>query len=143
MIQRIQTVYLLIVFLINAIGVFINSSVFNRINKSFLNLDILTLDTLFVSIAAISIILSIVTIFNYRKRVLQMRLCQITILLNILFAIVVGIFMYQQQNSIANLTYPEEGIEWLIALFTALFAILAMRGIKSDDELVKSADRFR
>lgn len=143
MIQRIQTVYLLVVLLANIMGVLINNSVFDRISKSFLKLDVLTLDTIFIFIATTSVVLSMITIFNYKKRILQMRLCQIIIFLNTVFIIIVGIFIYQQKYTTTNLAYPEDGLEWFIVLFSIFFAILAMKGIKRDEELVKSADRFR
>mgnify|MGYP006422843183 CR=1 FL=1 len=143
MIQRIQTVYLLILFLINVIGVFINNSVFASIDKGFSKFNVLTLDVLFISIAVISIILSLITILNYKKRVLQMWLCQFIIFFNLLFIIITGVFVYQQISLSGELDYPEKGIEWVTTLFSILLAILAKRGVKNDDELVKSADRFR
>ena len=143
MIQRIQTIYLFILFLFNTIGIFINNSVFNNVSKGFSKLDVVTLDILFILLAAILVILSIITIFNYKKRLLQIRFCQFMVSLNIFFIVIIGIYVYRQLSLPGGFSYPEKGIEWFITLISIVFAILAKKAIKSDDDLVKSADRFR
>ena len=72
-----------------------------------------------------------------------MRFCQFMIFLNLAFVVIIGVYVYRQLNLPGGFSYPEKGIEWIIALISIVFAILAKKAIKSDDELVKSADRFR
>ena len=143
MIQRIQSLYLFLLFIANGIGILINTSVFSKIDKGFTQLDVLTIDILFISTAIILMLLSLITVFKYKKRVLQMRLCQFMILSNIVFVVIIGVYAYRQLSLPGGFSYPEKGIEWVIALISIVFAILAKKAIKSDDELVKSADRFR
>ena len=143
MIQRIQSLYLFLLFIANGIGILINTSVFSKIDKGFTQLDVLTIDILFISTAIILMLLSLITVFKYKKRVLQMRLCQFMILSNIVFVVIIGVYVYRQLSLPGGFSYPEKGIEWVIALISIVFAILAKKAIKSDDELVKSADRFR
>ncbi len=143
MIQRIQSLYLFLLFIANGIGILINTSVFSKIDKGFTQLDVLTIDILFISTAIILMLLSLITVFKYKKRVFQMRLCQFKILSNIVFVVIIGVYVYRQLSLPGGFSYPEKGIEWVIALISIVFAILAKKAIKSDDELVKSADRFR
>ena len=143
MIQRIQSIYLFLLFVGNGIGIIVNTSVFTKINQGFAQLDVLTVDLLFIIMAIILMLVSLVTIFKYKKRVLQMRFCQFMIFLNLAFVVIIGVYVYRQLSLPGGFSYPEKGIEWVIALISIVFAVLAKKAIKSDDELVKSADRFR
>jgi hypothetical protein len=143
MIQRIQSIYLLILFIINIVGVVLNTYVIDVFQKAFKTINVLTVDVVFISIGVLSTILSFMTIFLYKKRQLQMRLCNLLLIVNFLFIAFIGVFVYHQLNLPGGFNYPEKGIEWIIALISIVFAILANSAIKSDDELVKSADRFR
>jgi len=143
MIQRIQSIYLMILFIANGIGVFLNQTVFSKVNQGFVKLNVLTIDLIFIITAIILMILSLITIFKFKNRILQMRFCQFIIFLNLVFVGIIGVYVYRQLNLPGGFSYPEKGIEWIIALFSIVFAVLAKKAIKSDDELVKSADRFR
>jgi len=143
MIQRIQSIYLFLLFVGNGIGIIVNTSVFTKINQGFAQLDVLTVDLLFIIMAIILMLVSLVTIFKYKKRVLQMRFCQFMIFLNLAFVVIIGVYVYRQLSLPGGFSYPEKGVEWVIALISIVFAVLAKKAIKSDDELVKSADRFR
>lgn len=143
MIQRIQTIYLILLFIGNAIGLFLNQAVFSKFEQGFVELNVLTLDFVFIIISVVSMIISLITIFKYKHRVLQMRMCQFITVLNLLFIIIIGVYVYRQLSLPGGFSYPEKGIEWIIALISIVFAVLARKAIKSDDELVKSADRFR
>ena len=143
MIQRIQTVYLFLLFIGNGIGILFNKSVFSKVNEGFAKLDVLTVDLIFIALAVILMIISLITVFKYKNRILQMRICQFMIFLNFVFVVLIGVYVYRQLSLPGGFSYPEKGIEWIIALISIVFAILAKKAIKSDDELVKSADRFR
>jgi hypothetical protein len=143
MIQRIQTIYLVLLFLFNGIGIFLNHSIFSRIEEGFVKLDVLSLDIVFVILAGLVILLSIITIFNYKNRRLQMHFCQIMITLNLFFIIIIGVYVYRLLSLPGGFNFPKKGIEWIITFISIVFAILAKNAIRSDDELVKSADRFR
>ena len=143
MIQRIQSIYLIFLFLFNGIGIFLNRSVFTRIEEGFVKLNVLTLDIVFLILAGLLVTLSIITIFNYKNRGLQMRFCQFMISLNLFFIVIIGVYVYRQLSLPGGFSFPEKGIEWVIAFISIVFAMLARKAIKRDDELVKSADRFR
>ena len=90
MIQRIQSLYLLIVTVLQVILLF--SSIITATTESEGLISIKTLDyTSIAIITAISILLAFVTIFLYRKRIVQIR---ITIYNIILLLALQGFFVY-------------------------------------------------
>jgi hypothetical protein len=85
---------------------------------------------------AFSACLSVITIFLYGNRMLQLKV----VLVNFLLSILIGYFIYT--IVIAN---PGGGFTLTsIALFIIpIFQVLAMIKIYQDDKLVKSTDRLR
>jgi hypothetical protein len=85
---------------------------------------------------AFSACLSVITIFLYGNRMLQLKV----VLVNFLLSILIGYFIYT--IAIAN---PGGGFTLTsLALFIIpVFQILAMIKIYQDDKLVKSTDRLR
>ena len=83
-------------------------------------------------------LLSLVAIFVYKDRKLQLRLSFLALLLS---AISVVLFYVQTRKFV-----PGEGnfdLTAVIALVIPVFIILAIRGIYRDQKLVKSLDRLR
>ncbi len=84
-------------------------------------------------------LLSFITIFLYKKRVTQMRLCVYT---SILMLAIIGIEAYY-------IFYLFKGHEFLInyiafmPLIGFILLLMARRAIKKDEELIKSIDRIR
>ena len=85
---------------------------------------------------AFSACLSVITIFLYGNRMLQLKV----VLVNFLLSILIGYFIYT--IAIAN---PGGGFTLTsLALFIIpIFQVLAMIKIYQDDKLVKSTDRLR
>ena len=99
----------------------------------------------FLGLMIASVILALIpfiTIFLYRDRKKQVKLCYLTIVL------VIG-FSFWLIQSAKGVLGPDElraenyGIGILLPSITILFLILAIRGMKKDDRLIKSADRLR
>lgn len=94
--------------------------------------------------ASVLLLLAVITIFLYRKRSLQMKLIRFSIVLNILLGITVffrlGSDFQHFYQTPANISY-----EWASCLpvVTLILFNLAFRGVKKDEELVRSADRLR
>ncbi len=135
MIQRIQTLYLVIVTLVAAVLPF------------FLNLwlegevAIYAQDELLISIAFYGIaILALVTIFLYKKRQNQFVVNRLNMILNLFL---LGFFVYRSLNLSGGTAVSEKGIGMLIPVFSIVFLVLANRAIKKDEDLVKSVDRLR
>jgi hypothetical protein len=88
----------------------------------------------------VSAILTLLAIFQFKKRQLQFVLGRLAILINF---ILVGILVYFTQNLSGEMQVSEKGIGLLIPIFTIVFVVLANKAIKKDEELVKSVDRLR
>lgn len=86
--------------------------------------------------------LSLVTLFLYKNRSLQIRLLAFNILITIVLVIVVLLFY---MNSVQKLTGIPPAYEFgaFCPLISLLFLILANRYIRKDENLVRSADRLR
>ncbi len=94
--------------------------------------------------------LPFVTIFLYKKRMLQVRLCRIEMLLNIVF---IGlVFLVYDKDYILAIQSIENAAETLklacsigllMPLVSLIFEVFAIRGIKKDIDLLKSVDRLR
>lgn len=149
MIQRIQSVYLLIVAILsvivmsNPIGSFIAAD--NSILE-FTNLSLIDQSgvedykpwALF-AILMISAIISLITIFLYRKRMLQIRLTLFNIILAIGYyvTLVTFVFMLKGESTFVP--------SWMVCLpFVGIVLDwLAIRAIGKDEMLVKAYERLR
>ncbi len=94
-------------------------------------------------LALVSFILTVTTIFLYKKRFLQIRLCAFN-LLTILVMIMVIFFFYATRISAMTGIEPSYNYTGMIMPLVALvFLILSHRSIKHDEALVKSSERLR
>lgn len=144
MIQRIQSIYLLIATALSGGFIFPLNLWVTEQGIKFFALDSLSsgnlvLASVFVLFIA-SAILTFITIFQFKKRQLQFVLGRLAILINF---ILVGILVYFAQNLSGEMQVSEKGIGLLIPIFTIVFVALANKAIKKDEELVKSVDRLR
>lgn len=149
MIQRIQSVYLLIVAILSVIvissslGSFIGAD--NSITE-FTNLSLVAQDgtedyrpwALF-AIQMISAIISLITIFLYKKRMLQIRLTLFNIILTIGYYVAFVTFIFMLKG---DATFVPS---WIVCLpFIAIVLDwLATRAIGKDEMLVKAYERLR
>jgi len=149
MIQRIQSVYLLVVTILmivcmcSPVGSIIAST--NEISE-FGNLCITMPDgtkdyapwALFVILLIVAI-LSFATIFLFKKRMLQIRLTIFSsvVLIGYYMALIAYIFMLAEDTSFTP--------SWIICLpfIGIILNWLAIRGIGADEALVKAYDRLR
>ena len=136
MIQRIQTLYLLIVGLVSGILPF------------FLNLwvevggkEVFAQDEVLVSLVFyIVTVLAVVSIVMYKKRQNQFVVNRLNMILNLFL---LGFFVYRSLSLSGETVVSEKGIGMLIPVFSIVFLVLANRAIKKDEVLVKSVDRLR
>ncbi|MDP4221705.1 MAG: DUF4293 domain-containing protein [Bacteroidota bacterium] len=155
MIQRIQSVYLFLTALVAAL--FLRGSILTFNNNSGAGIMLNTsgiyqlkgTDTLHLDsnpapvgvIIALIIAISVAAIFLYRKRKLQMKL---TIALIILVLVFIGALVYCAVSVVNNY---HAGIslnyKMFLPIVMIILAVLAYRGIKKDEELVRSYDRLR
>ena len=136
MIQRIQTLFLVVVALLAGVApFFINLWVDADGTKFFAQQEML-ISIAFYVIAA----LAVVAIFLFKKRQNQFVVNRITIILNLFL---LGFFVYRSLNLSGETAVSEKGIGMLIPVFSIVFLVLANRAIKKDEDLVKSVDRLR
>src|SRR5687768_11459667 len=87
-------------------------------------------------------LLALVTIFLYKNRKLQFRLCILGIFLSIGIIALEYFFVesFKKENLIVSGTYQ---LGALLPIVMAVLFIFASRGIYRDEKLVKSVDRLR
>lgn len=136
MIQRIQTVYLLIAFIASGILPFIFPLWINSAGDEVIFFDNLAFILLFIFSAT----LSLVSIFRYKNRKSQFVIGRFNIILNL---ILLGLFVYQSLNLSGETVVSEKGIGMILPIVSIVFLSLANRAIKKDEDLVKSVDRLR
>jgi len=86
-------------------------------------------------------ILSFAAIFLFKKRKIQLKLTVSVILLTILF---IGLMLFYAYWTAGKYQLrPVIGFNTFIPLLILVFGILAYRGIRKDENLVRSNDRLR
>lgn len=156
MIQRIQSLYLLLLtgvlvilyfmpfarfiggteeYFINVFGIYATTPVTQLVVPTIQMLTVLVLSTL----------LPFVTIFLYRRRRLQIRLCIVEMVLLLGLQVFIGYYMFRTgsvMSALANFS-KEYSIAAVIPLVGIILAYLAYRGVIRDEALLRSADRIR
>ena len=88
-------------------------------------------------------IVSLIAIFMFRNRPLQMRLGYFAIVLCILLPLVAFLLMYNEGTALVEGTNIDDGVGIYLPVIGLISTILANRYIKKDNKLVKSMDRLR
>lgn len=142
MIQRIQSIHLLVAGLLSGVltqytSVWTAASKDVYINDLFLGgITSLLIPVLFYS----SALLSIVTIFLFKNRQLQFVMGRLNILTNL---ILLGVLIYVSLTLPGEASVSEKGIGMFVPVLAILLLFFANRAIKKDEDLVKSVDRLR
>ena len=136
MIQRIQTLYLMLAVVISAGLIFIFQLWTNNEGVSVFAKDNYLYLGLFIS----SALLSLFSIFSFKNRKTQFMLGRLNIILNF---ILLGIFVTQSLNLSGEADVSEKGIGILLPILSIVLLVLANKAIKKDEDLVKSVDRLR
>lgn len=136
MLQRIQTVYLILAILLaGALYLW-----FPQVQ----NVDGLTVITknepLVLGLLGGIVLLLIISILNFKKRKMQFVLNRLVIILNF---VLLGVFVYRSLNVPGEALVSEKGIGMLLPIISIVFLVLANKAIKKDEDLVKSVDRLR
>lgn len=154
MIQRIQTLYLLVITALLAVTLFARLAWFGGEGSEFGLYAFALKDaegavlhsTVYLGILlSLAAVVPLVTIFLYRRRMLQIRLCVVEMVLLVGSAVMEGIYYYLGCRVVSDLPFHTQGVGVAIALpvVSLLFAWLAARAIFRDELLVRGADRIR
>ena len=142
MIQRIQSIYLLLVIFLS-IGAPFFFKLWVEADNEVFAFDLFAYESILYKLVPISFIISallaLITIFRFNDRQQQFVLGRIIILINLFL---LGILIYLSLN-IPGEIFSEKGIGMFIPSIVILFAVLANKAIRKDENLVKSVDRLR
>jgi hypothetical protein len=136
MIQRVQSIWLFIASALSFLtlklsfysGSFLQDNLYHQLNGT---------DNILLMIATIALgVLSLLNIFLYKTRVIQLRLCIIGILLDLLL-------LYLYFREIANYSQGTYSITAAAHLLILIALIFSARGISKDEKIVKDSDRLR
>lgn len=125
MIQRIQSLYLIIAILLSTGFLFYTQQFEN-------SSDIQSYGGYF-----LSPLLILITLFLFKKRVLQARMCVLIIVFQI--SLIAYYSYYLVNHIIFDTSYPSLGV----SIILVVFLFLARRSILKDEALVRSVDRIR
>ncbi len=137
MIQRIQSIWLLLASVLAFLtlkfsfysGTHITDSLYHQLNGT----ENLLLMTTTIALG----VLTLVTIFLYKTRVIQLRLCIVGILLDVLL-----VFLYYKTIQ-AEYTRGDYAISAAAHVLIIISLILAAIGINKDQKIIKDSNRLR
>lgn len=136
MIQRIQTLYLIVSILLMG-ALFLWFPVILGEDGSVI---VERSEPLVFGLIFISILFGIISIFSFKKRQTQFVLNRLNIISNF---VLLGVFVYRSLTLSGETLVSEKGIGVLIPIISIVFLVLANKAIKRDEDLVKSVDRLR
>lgn len=136
MIQRIQSLWLLLAAACAFAGFKFSYYSGTKLNDTALH-ELNATSTLLLMITTIAVgVLALLNIFLYKKRLLQLKLCVLGILLE-----AVLIFLYYRE--VKTFTDGTLSLTSILHSIIVLAFVLAARGINKDEKLIKTSDRLR
>ena len=137
MIQRIQTIYLLLAFVATGILPFVFPLWALNDGKEYFFMS----NQIYVILFGLSTALTVWSIISYNKRQNQFVIGRLNMILNL---ILLGLFVYRSLNlSGETNNVSEKGIGMFLPIVAIVLLVLANKAIKKDEDLVKSVDRLR
>lgn len=136
MIQRIQTVYLIIAAVLSFCALAFDLFILNNVVIA------ATGHTALLIAGALMIAETVAPVFLYKNRSLQKRICYMAILMQLLFAVALVVTVHK---ALPEGLHSIEGFQVVAAfpLINIILIYLAIRGINKDEALIKSMDRLR
>ena len=150
MIQRIQSLYLVLTTLVSILFLSSGFITFSDNSGTVINFTLAGISgvseplmkTLPVTLLIIIIpVLSSITIFLFKNRRVQLILCKL--LLTLISAFITALVIYSYMVISRYNVELMPGIKMSVPVIQLILVVLAYRGIKKDDNLVKSYDRLR
>jgi len=136
MIQRIQSIYLIIAFIVTGALPFVFPlwKVADAVPFYFMS------DIVYTALFGLSTSLSLLSLLSFKKRQNQFVMNRLNMILNL---ILLGLFVYRTLNVSGETAVSEKGIGMFLPIVAIFLLVLANRAIKKDEDLVKSVDRLR
>ena len=137
MIQRIQTIYLLLAFVATGVLPFFIPLWTMADGSPYYFMQ----NQVYVVVLGLSTTLTLLSIVSYKKRQNQFVIDRLNIILNL---ILLGLFVNRSLNlSGETIAVSEKGIGIFLPIVAIVLLVLANKAIKKDEDLVKSVDRLR
>lgn len=154
MIQRIQTVYLLVIAILMIVLLFVpiaqvvvlGDGSYNFYTYGVVQIgDETTVSIVYywalLTLSVCTIVLPLLTVFLYKKRFVQIRLCIVEIILLIGSLILMWYHIHQFGNKLnADVLYK---FGFILPVMCIILTYMAIQGILKDIKLLKSYDRIR
>ena len=131
MIQRVQSIYLLVTAIISLASYFI----FPKLDLFFINTSLM--DYFIIPYLFFCFFMSTLNIFLFINRKLQLNINKFQLLIHLFVLIVFFYFFYQEKMLNPDLIWT------LTPISSIVFLSLANKGIKKDENLIRSVDRLR
>jgi hypothetical protein len=143
MIQRIQSIYLLIATLVSG-GLIFVFNLWSNLKEQIFALDLFTRESFLLKIIPLLFLLSatisFLDIFLFKNRKLQFVFGRLIILINLFL---LGLLIYVSLTLPGEISISKKGIGMFLPILVVLLIVLANKAIKKDEDLVKSVDRLR
>ena len=137
MLQRIQTIYLLLAFVVTGVLPFFIPLWTTDGGTAYYFMR----NQIYVIAFGLSTTISLWSIISYKKRQNQFVIGRLNIILNL---ILLGLFVYRSLNVSGEAqVVSEKGIGMFLPIVAIVLLALANKAIKKDEDLVKSVDRLR
>ena len=136
MIQRIQSVWLLVASIVTFLtlkfsfysGTYLPDNQYHQLNGT---------ENILLMITTIALgVLTLITIFLYKTRVIQLRLCIVAILLDLLI-----LFLYYR--ALQNFSKGDYAFTAASHILIIAALVFAASGINKDEKMIKDSDRLR
>ena len=134
MIQRVQSLYLLVALAFDAGFYFVGNTGTEFLESGW------SMTSINQTVQLIVMVLIVWSIFKFKQRLHQFVLNRLSIILNF---VLVGVFAYQSLSLPGEATASQKGIGVLLPIISIVFLVLANKAINRDEDLVKSVDRLR
>ena len=152
MIQRIQSLYLLLAALLMSLTLFMPIASFGVAGETFeltafsLRCGEVSQSTVWMGIMLVlATVLPLVTLFLFKRRTLQIRLCAVEIVLLLGSLLMIGLYYWLTSRLFEGFEVEHRQFGWAapMPLISLVLAYLASRAIFKDEVLVRSLDRIR
>jgi hypothetical protein len=138
MIQRIQSLYLILVAVL--MGIFISSPLYTLTGAETLTITNSRYELIAVLLAGISILIALGDVLLYKNRPLQIKVGWLLALLHVAVIAIAAMVVIPLLSHTAEYSI---GIGSLLPPISLILVLLSIRNIKKDEKLVRGADRLR
>ena len=139
MLQRIQTIYLILAAVVTGVLPFVFPLWKQQTGTEIIDFYFMQ-EMSYVALFGLSTTLSIISITSFKKRQNQFVMGRLNIILNLFL---LGLFVYRLLTVSGETSVSEKGIGMFLPIVAIVFLVLANKAIKKDEDLVKSVDRLR